>query len=408
MDAYKELVDFIYQHEDWRKILSEKPYSINIKNNCPEHPDWYLFKYNQIDTDFSYNICKACRGVVLDIQQKDGGKASRVRPVCVPFKKFFNAGEPHAENLDWGSKEILVEDKRDGCLVKLSKYEGETHWFTNGSMDTYVGFADAIGNDAIADKDVEPGTKDCHTFQDLIDYAVKKHNAEEWVKNIPEGVTYMLELTSPRSRIIVPYSETDLTLLAIYYHSLPDPNSWYEVLPEESSSPFKIPERYSCRTLEETVEMLKGWKGDKEGIVACELPAFRRVKIKSGFYLSLKYMKGEVGFTPKRIFEAIQEGSIDDAVAAWKEIAPAAEKMKAEIESVKSFIRNVYEDGKMWKMKTPDKKAFAEVATATPYPSLLFEAYSGRTDTLDKVVAMEYSRFQKLQALKDGYNLQNR
>lgn len=118
-------------------------------------------------------------------------------------------------------------------------------------------------------------------------------------------------------------------------------------------------------------------------------------------------MKGEVGFTPKRIFEAVQNGSIDDAVAAWSEITPAAEKMKAEIESVRSFIRSVYEDGKAWKAKTAGKKEFAEIATKTPYASLLFEAYSGKTETLDKIGTMEYTRFQKLQALRNSYNLQN-
>ena len=41
-------------------------------------------------------------------------------------------------------------------------------------------------------------------------------------------------------------------------------------------------------------------------------------------------MKGEDNFSDERLFTAIKQGSIDDAVAAWPEIRPKTEEITAE------------------------------------------------------------------------------
>lgn len=377
MNYYADLENFIYEHKDWESLLSAEPFAIKIKNDSVNHPTWYLFKYTQFDTDFSYDLCKACRGIVLDIKKDTDGCVKRIYPVCVPYQKFFNYREPFAEKLDW-NKQILIENKSDGNLIKLSRYEGKLHWFTNGSLDTNFSFSEAISNDAIVDDSVEPETKNCKTFQDLIDYTIKKHNAYKWLETIKEGTTYMFELIGPRNRIIVPYKETDLILHGIYHHEFTDPLTWHEELPTKESSPFTIPERYDCKTIDETIKMLKDWKGDKEGIVACELPSFKRIKIKSDFYLSLKYIKGENGFTPKAIYNAILDGSADDALSAWPDISESVDKMRNKINELNNFFNEVYKQGIELKGKTSSKKEFAELAKKTNYANLLFDAYSGK------------------------------
>lgn len=401
---YELLEEFIYEHKNWRELLAAPPYSINIKNDCAEHPTWYLFKYNQLNTDFSYELCKACRGVVLDIKQEENAPVSRIFPVCVPYVKFFNFSEPYSEQIDWLNHDTFVELKYDGNLIKLSKYEGKIHWFTNGSMSTNVKFGEVIANDAIVDKEVEPETKHCKTFQDLIDYAVRKVNAQDWVENIPEGITFMFELIGPRNRIIVPYEETNLVLHGIYHHELTDPSTWHEQLVYDYfETPFYVPKIYHCKTIDETIAMLKDWKGDKEGIVVCELPSFKRVKIKSDFYKSLKFVKGETGFTPKHIFEAIQNESIDDAIAAFPDIKEKVDEVKKEISEIDDFIFAIYQDAISLKGECANKKEFALKIKDLPYKSLMFEAYDGKRETIDNLKTMSYEKFQKLVSLKNEY-----
>lgn len=96
-----ELIKFINQHDNWKELLQEAPYFLDIK----EEDGFTLLKYNQINSDFSQDIVKQCRGIILDSNHKI---------VCWPFSKFFNWGESNADEIDWSS--ARVQEKIDGCL----------------------------------------------------------------------------------------------------------------------------------------------------------------------------------------------------------------------------------------------------------------------------------------------------
>ena len=57
-----KLLDFIKEHDNWKELLKEDPYFLDIK----EEDDLTLLKYNQIKSDFSQDIVKECRGIILD------------------------------------------------------------------------------------------------------------------------------------------------------------------------------------------------------------------------------------------------------------------------------------------------------------------------------------------------------
>lgn len=388
MNSYVDLVNFVKNNKDWKEKLSSPPYSISIKNNNSKHPDWYLFKYSQFATDFNNQLCKACRGVVLDIH------SNVVSPVCVPFQKFFNLGEGNAAEIDWNSP-VEVSLKYDGCLIKLSKYNGEVNFFTNGSMDTNIVASEAI------DSGLVDGGK---TFQQLIDDMVSKYNASEWVKNIPEGVTFMFELIGPDNRIIVDYKEPDLIFHGCYVYPDSDPNTWYEydskTAKEKYNVPFNTPELYHFNNIDEVVSELNSWGNDKEGVVIRDIH-FNRVKIKSEQYRALKFVKGENGFSDKSLYTAYFNGTLDDAVSVWEEVKDKAEALKSRIESVKRWIQKQYQVAVSVKAENIDKKQAAFKWNDLPYKNILFEGYSNNNRTLNSLEngQMSYDKFKYYEEL---------
>lgn len=383
MNTYINLVDFIKTHKNWKELLSNPPYSINIKNNNPKHPDWYLFKYSQYATDFSYDVSKACRGVVLQINE------SGVKGVCIPFQKFFNLGEGNAAEIDWNNP-VEVSLKYDGCLIKLSKFNGEINFFTNGSMETDVIASEAINNGLVS------GSK---TFQDLIDKCIEKHNASEWVKNIPEGITFMFELFGPENRIIVDYKESDLRLIGCYDHSNPDdPNSWFEYSTVEAKKkfniPFEVPEFYSFKNIDDVISELETWGKDKEGVVIRDTH-FNRVKIKSNQYRALKYAR-EGGFTDKGLYNSYFDGTLDDALAVWEDVKDKAEQLKEKMNDFVDWLNKKYSEALSEKNNRLTKKEVALKWKDLKCKNILFEGYDENHKTLKMFQNGELS-FEKFQ-----------
>ena len=49
-----KVIDFINENYNWKEILTEKPYSIKIK----EDGDFLLLKYDQLESDFNLEIVR--------------------------------------------------------------------------------------------------------------------------------------------------------------------------------------------------------------------------------------------------------------------------------------------------------------------------------------------------------------
>jgi len=229
-----------------------------------------------------------------------------------------------------------VRDKLDGSLIKLLKEEnGNDLWTTNGSFDINVEVPEFVPAQN------EENLKPPYTFAMLRDYALRGH--EEEIKKLPAGWTFMFELTSPYNRIIVPYKETKLFLLACR-----DPQG-VEHTPEwaakEFALTFETPHVYPLKNIDAVLEYCKAVDtNDREGVVIQDAN-FNRVKIKTDHYRSLFYLKGEDNFSDSRIFDSIRSGTIDDAVAAWPEITQRTEEITAEWISFRNFVSELCKKG---------------------------------------------------------------
>ena len=105
-----KIVDFIKEHENWEDILIREPYFLKISRDS----GFILFKYDTIHSDFSLDIVKEARGLIL--------KEDTFEIVCYPFTKFFNVDEENADQIDWNTAQ--VQEKIDGSLMKVWFYDG--------------------------------------------------------------------------------------------------------------------------------------------------------------------------------------------------------------------------------------------------------------------------------------------
>jgi hypothetical protein len=320
-DSWDYLTNFIKKNiGNFQDELAKPPYAVKTKPH-PVRTNLYMFKYSQFESDFTNPVVRCCRGSVYDIRE-DG----TVKPLLMPFFKFANYGEAGADPIDW-NKGLYVREKLDGSLIKLIKLTGFDSpgdcydlWTTNGSFDINVEIPDFYPVDN--NENLPPP----HTFASLRDYALRGHEGE--IKTLPELWTFMFELTSPYNKIIVPYRETRLTLLGCR-----DPQGM-EHTPEWAVGNFGLtfdtPKIYQLKNVDDVIAHCKSIiTNDREGVVVQD-GNFNRIKIKSEHYRGLSALKGEDHFSDERLFKAVKEEWIDDAIAAWPEIRGRTDEIIAE------------------------------------------------------------------------------
>ena len=229
-----KLVEFIKSHNNWEELLSQPPYALKISRD----EGYIMFKYNQIESDFGYQLVREARGIIL--RERDW------KVVCRPFDKFFNYGEPNAAEIDWSH--IKVTEKIDGSLVKLW-WDNEWHWSTNGTIDAHK----AVVNDALG-----------ITFYDLILRALQKNNRYlgEFYDEIEfmhgaRSRTFMFEVVSPISRVVIPYENYDI----FYLGARNNQTGEYEEL---SIFEDMRPQEWNFKSIEEVIDAGNDVVGDRE------------------------------------------------------------------------------------------------------------------------------------------------
>ena len=392
---FKPLYTFIRLHPfTWKRKLKKAPYNIAVKSPL-YNKDWYMFSYNQFDSDFYNEVVKCCRGTVLEVK---GKLFKRIKPICLPFKKFGNYGEGYCDPIDINS--ATIRDKVDGILIKCSVIDNKTYWFTNNGFDWEMKFGCEFSFD-----DGEEATKNAENFGDLLEYALyhgmnlpkvttvgkykditKSFNRirnmrNSWLSKVPNNYTLCFELVSPRNRIICKYPETKLFFL-FARDNVTGQEFTPEVAKQRFNIPYDTPKIFDCKTIKDTQEMLKNFKGlEQEGVVVCD-KYFHRVKMKCESYLQLKYAVDND--KPKIIFKAVVEESTDDLLVAFPTLKESIDKMT---ENVKDFRKSCQKFYEFLQLKgTEDKKIFALYVKANINDTLKKIAFKVPSQTVDQIV----------------------
>ena len=357
------LLDFIKEHKNWREILIEKPYCINIK----EKDDYALFKYNQIDSDMSLPIVRECRGVIINLND--------MRVVCRRFDKFFNASEPNAAEL---SGLIRAEEKIDGSIIGVWRDRmGAWRVSTNGMIDA-------------SDADLTLPIDNVRTYRDLFDEAWRNQVGNSFsILDLYKGYTMIFELVSPSNRIVVPYKET-----ALYFLGIRNNNTGEEISPIDERVAdlkryFPTPRIFDIHTIEDAKEVTKTLGADQEGFVLVD-EHFNRVKVKGAEYLAMHLIRNN-DLSLKSFLATVLNDTQDDLLAYFPEYTKYIDDVRNRLDN---YIAEVEADIATAPFEL-DRKEFALAVKDKPNSAILFKLY-GNKDYDWKAVEINIDNINKL------------
>lgn len=320
---------FIEQHSDWEKLLSEKPYCLHITKDNFNGKNLVMFKYDQIESDMSLPIVQECRGLILDFDTND--------IVSFPFKKFFNAGETNAAKIDWSS--CWVGEKIDGSITKVVKIGDKLLWSTNGVPNAFnAPLAEQIGCTAKSFGDLMLiGLK--NAFDEYLKKALDNHrcfdSSEEWFKSLlQEGYTYIFELTSPFSKVVVQFHDTKLNFLGCRNNETFEETYFTD---HDLKNYFNTPKVFPLTSLDECKKATEAMGPDQEGFVVCD-KNFNRIKVKSILYVSLAHMRNNGVLSYERGIEIVRGNELEEVVTYFPEFKEHLEKIKEKYDLLVSHL----------------------------------------------------------------------
>ena len=322
-----ELLDFIKSHNNWEELLSQPPYALKISRD----EGYIMFKYNQIESDFGYQLVREARGIIL--REKDW------KVVCRPFDKFFNYGEPNAAEINWNH--IKVTEKIDGSLVKLW-WDNEWHWSTNGTIDARK----AVANDALG-----------ITFYDLILRALEKNNRYlgelyDEIESIhsARSRTFMFEIVSPVSRVVIPYEDYNIFYLGARSNEAGEYEDWplfEEIRPRE----------LAFTNLQEIVDTVSEFEWTHEGVVVFD--GVNRIKIKSPAYIKAHYVRSNGMISLERLVDIVLAHEEEEFLVYCPEYKEKLYKIKKFLEKIEDAAEKLREHFKTMAPSIENKRIFS-------------------------------------------------
>jgi hypothetical protein len=254
----KELstVKFLRSYENTSDAIQTLKDKYFIKVNAhSKYPNLLQFKYDQLDSPMKEELVQECRGLILD--SEDNWKV-----IAYPFNKFFSNGEFHAAKIDWDTAKFF--DKIDGSMMFMYYYRGEWHVASSG-------LPDARG--LTLDKKT--------TFAELF-WSIWDENKYEFES---QNHTYIFELTSPITQVLVPQSKNKIQLIGAR-----NLDTLQETYIELVGCNWPKVKWFDVSSLEEAQKLcMKMNPVEREGFVIRDAE-FNRVKLKSPQYVALSHL----------------------------------------------------------------------------------------------------------------------
>lgn len=306
-------IEFIKNHENWRELLQAPPYCLTIN----EDDNYAIFKYSQIDSDFTEDICKECRGLIIDL--------NTLEPAALSFYKFFNVQEPLADIIYW--KESRVQEKIDGSkmLVWYNKYKHKWQISTSSQLDAYEANVSDFGI----------------TFGQLFDRALNTLKIESFEDMLDMNFCYTFELVSPESRVVVPYKKTKLYFIGMRY--VP---TFIECNPDNAEHICKViprPKEFKLNNLKSCLNAVENMGFDEEGFVVVD-KHWNRVKIKSPAYVAAHYLRNNGVNSRARILSIIEKNEQSEFLGLFPEYTDLFNEIETKYKEMQNKIYDAIDD----------------------------------------------------------------
>ena len=349
--------------DNWEQEINDRLIRTSHKGNL------VCFKYG-IEADFSDPLVCEARGIIIDVKHQT--------VVCRPFDKFFNVQEQYAADIDWNTAKVL--EKIDGSLIKLYWYNGKWTFATSSTCD--ASDASVAGYKGV-------------TYRDII--ARADNYSRIPFDDLNKNRTYLFELVSPMTQVVIRYDKTSLYYLASF------DNMTGEEVEVDLFEEFKRPRSYPLKTIDECISAAMELNRDSEeeikdeGFVVVD-GQHRRIKIKSPAYIALHRAVTNKVFTVKRITELYQQGA--DLVKLAKDFPNEAriikyydwqfEEVRHNINEMAGYARALYEE------YDHDRRAVASEIKDSPYAWAGFAAIGNDKSVEELMQVLSHSKLEKL------------
>lgn len=318
-----------------------------------DYGQYRVFNYRLASyTEFMKPSALEARGIMFFLED---GKDPVL--VCRPFKKFFNRNEnPMTMNLDLSQVRHWAV-KEDGSII--------TSYLEAGIGELRVKSKQSLFSDQ---------TKMATAFLDQPENAAFKAEVYDLTRM---GNTVLFELVSPANRIVLEYPKTELRVIGVrsnfggncyskYLYKNSHPHIYFHWCKEFGGQDIKAEDIAAMTGIEGFV----GVMGD--GLM---------FKDKTDWYKTLHHLKDSVN-TPRRLFDAIIDETIDDAKSMFSTDTFMLERI-SEMESkvipiynkMIAYVEKFYEDNRGLERKDYAIKGQAESAGLF---SLVMGKYTGK------------------------------
>ena len=344
-------------------------------------PNLVSLKYNQLESPRNHPVVMECRGLILD-------EANDWDIVAFPFKRFFNADEGFAADIDWSTAK--VQEKVDGSLIILYYYAGQWHVATSGSADAGGSVGDGL-------EWRENGIRILPHPESFAQYfwqTATKCYGPDFHLDAKTDHCYMLELTGPLNRIVVYHEKASLTVLGARRLS-----DLQEISAKEAASHLRgVPavKEFDLSSVGEIVATFEDISPlSQEGYVAHDA-VFNRIKVKSPGYVAIHHAKD--GLTTKAFVEIARSGEVFEVVAHFPEYQPPLEEAKERFQSLLQELQQEYEGIK----HIQNQKEFALQAVKSRCSGALFAYRAGKVSSIGEFLkSMHIDKMMKLLGYKN-------
>lgn len=358
-----KIQEFIAQHVDWEQLLQQEPYYLRIKwQDC-----LVMFNYTQCKSK-PCDIVNEARGLILDA-------SNGMAVVRRGFDRFYNYGETGAATIDW--EHCYVQEKIDGTLIMFYFYGGQWRASTRATFDASEANVYDTGL----------------TFNDLVCRALTSSGVD--FSQFNPRYTYVFELVSPESRVVIAYSHTSL-----YYLMQRDNETG-----EEFYAPCEgwlCPEFYFYKTTpipEQVKSFVSQFEGAVfEGVVVRDIHG-NRVKVKNMNWITIHHIASTNRMSETKALELHLSGDLDEFLVFYPEYTELAQKIVDKYERVLFWAE--YVDKQNYKEKYVVKRDFAIMVQKSfigGWKPLMFNAWDKKAvkwvKSLDAEHFMKFFRAQ--------------
>ncbi len=343
MNLNSHICKFINENKvDWEEKL-KKDYEVKVRRD----QKLAIFNY-AIVADFYNPIVQEARGIIIDVE--------KLEVVCWPFRKFGNYTEGYADKIDWNSAKVL--EKVDGSIIKLwyDKQNQKWQFSTNKTIRAELAGVDGY-----------PGL----TYDSVIKKTLNYNQIP--FDNLNKNCTYIFELVSPETKVVIEYKERML------YHLGTRSN----LTGEEFECDIGIikPKKYSLSSLDDCITAASELNKDNkeqisnEGFVVVD-KNYNRVKIKSLDYVAMHHLSTMQELSKKTCIEMLilNPEKLEAIIAERAEFMPAIKyyeykfsELVYRADQIAKFAKNLYEE------YSHDRKAVASIIKKHPLAFIAFK-----------------------------------